>query len=260
MKELVSGNQPLLHDGRIGTLLVNRGLITESQLEECLALQKIDEPIIIDSLVGQILTAKGYVSEEQVARTYAEQIGIPFLDVDMGKLDPKFTQQLHAYYLFEHSCAPLYVEDQTLIVGTPYGDNLRMHNIFPLLFVLEGCTNFFSLEDYRTQVITESDFTKVLEVANQGEHTFNTQAPPYLSQRRMELKDARAEEAFRRGVEEGTVRVHMSGMYAEVDGRRQYFSGGEVSALANMWIQNNARARKEGVREAPELKLIGEHD
>ncbi|MBT4174844.1 hypothetical protein HOE07_04160 [archaeon] len=255
-KQLGTENHKLLNGGRIGTLLVNDGLVTESQLEEALALQRIDEPFIIDSLVGQILVAKGYVDEEQVAKTYAEQIGIPFLDVDMDRLDPEITRYLHSYYLYNHSCAPLYTEDKTLVVGTPFGDNLRMHKLFPLHLVLEGCTNFFSLEDYRVNIITESAFYQALEEGNLGEHKFNTQSQPYLTQRRMEMKNVAAEELFRKEVEEGTVHVYMSGMYAEVGGRKTYLGSDEVSALANMWIQRNALARKEGMREVPKLELI----
>ena len=62
---------------RIGDLLVDRGIITQAQLEECLALQKSSP----GERLGQILVRKGYANEEEVMTCLAEEYGLPFVRV-----------------------------------------------------------------------------------------------------------------------------------------------------------------------------------
>jgi len=62
---------------RMGDLLVDRGTITQAQLEECLALQKSSP----GERLGQILVRKGYAKEEEVMACLAEEYGLPFVRV-----------------------------------------------------------------------------------------------------------------------------------------------------------------------------------
>ncbi len=58
----------------LGEMLVAAGHLTEAQLAEALARQRLG-----GGRLGERLVAEGLVSEEDVARTLAEQVGLPFL-------------------------------------------------------------------------------------------------------------------------------------------------------------------------------------
>lgn len=130
--------------------------------------------------------------------------------------------------------------------------------MFPLDWVTHSHPNYVSSDICKTHIITESAFYKALEHGNQGEHNFNIQDPPYLTARRREIKDVKFEEDYKKGIEEGTIHVHMDAMQVNVNGRNVYLSSPEASALANMAIQRNAQARRDAMRIMPEVELIEE--
>ena len=53
---------------RLGRLLVNRGYITEQQLDEALVLQASE-----NLMLGEVLIQKGWISEKDLARTLKQQ-------------------------------------------------------------------------------------------------------------------------------------------------------------------------------------------
>jgi hypothetical protein len=55
----------------IGQILIEKGLTTQGQLEECLALQQ-HKP---GRKIGEILVSLGYISLRDVRRAYADQLG-----------------------------------------------------------------------------------------------------------------------------------------------------------------------------------------
>jgi hypothetical protein len=61
---------------RIGDLLVEKGLITAPQLEQALAESKQTR-----DLLGRVLLRRGYLFDEELARTLAEQHGLPFVSL-----------------------------------------------------------------------------------------------------------------------------------------------------------------------------------
>ena len=61
---------------RLGTLLVSKGFITETQLEVAL-----NESRETGELLGALLLRKGWLFEEDLARTLSEQLTIPYLSI-----------------------------------------------------------------------------------------------------------------------------------------------------------------------------------
>lgn len=61
---------------KLGEVLISKGLLTESRLQLALAHQKVT-----GALLGEALVKLGFVSSIEIARTLAEQAGIPFIDV-----------------------------------------------------------------------------------------------------------------------------------------------------------------------------------
>ena len=62
---------------QLGELLLERGIINESQLEKGLKLQKER-----GGLIGQILVALGFTSEEEIAQALTVQYGFPYLPLE----------------------------------------------------------------------------------------------------------------------------------------------------------------------------------
>ena len=68
---------------RLGDILVARGLLDESRIEEALALQKTS-----GKQLAQIIIDKQWVSEQQVLTALADQLAVPFLSLRAGAFDP----------------------------------------------------------------------------------------------------------------------------------------------------------------------------
>ncbi|MBN1404942.1 MAG: Flp pilus assembly complex ATPase component TadA [Candidatus Omnitrophica bacterium] len=74
---------------KLGEILIKQGLLTQSQLEEALRLQKRHgRPI------GDILTENNFVSEKDVCDALARQLDIPFVSLKDGSLVPSQEQGL----------------------------------------------------------------------------------------------------------------------------------------------------------------------
>jgi type IV pilus assembly protein PilB len=69
---------------RFGDILVDGGLITESQLGQALKFGREN-----DVKLGQALLDLGFVTEEAVARTLSRQLQIPYVDLNKIVLDPE---------------------------------------------------------------------------------------------------------------------------------------------------------------------------
>ncbi|MCF6192995.1 MAG: Flp pilus assembly complex ATPase component TadA [Kangiellaceae bacterium] len=74
---------------RIGDVLVSKGLISESQLQEALELQKE-----VGKHIGQVLIGKGCISESDMQQTLAEQLGIPYIKLCNGLFDTELNSLL----------------------------------------------------------------------------------------------------------------------------------------------------------------------
>jgi len=61
----------------LGELLLERGIITEAELEKALKLQREK-----GGLIGQILVMLGYAKEEEIAQALTVQYGFPYLPLE----------------------------------------------------------------------------------------------------------------------------------------------------------------------------------
>src|SRR6266487_5177118 len=74
-----SGNEP---QPMLGRLLVDKGLVTKAELDEALR-----ERAIHGGLLGETLLRLGFVFDTDLARVLAEQVGIPFLNLETIDVD-----------------------------------------------------------------------------------------------------------------------------------------------------------------------------
>jgi type IV pilus assembly protein PilB len=74
---------------RMGDLLIERGILTHGQLEECLTLQRSSP----GERLGQILLRKGYAKEDDVMSSLAAEYGLEFVRVSQMNI-PRRVQEL----------------------------------------------------------------------------------------------------------------------------------------------------------------------
>jgi len=75
---------------RIGEILIKQGLLTDSQLQEAVHLQKQQK----GSRLGEILIQAGMIKEEDFAVALSTQLSVPFASYMSGLLKPKQDQNL----------------------------------------------------------------------------------------------------------------------------------------------------------------------
>jgi type II secretory ATPase GspE/PulE/Tfp pilus assembly ATPase PilB-like protein len=105
---------------RLGELLIKKGLINEDKLQVALSYQKVT-----DTFLGEALIKLNFVSSYEIARTLAEQAGIPFIDLtefvvsdEAIKLVPKETAE-------RMGLIPLRIDNDYIEIGMHDPSNLR---------------------------------------------------------------------------------------------------------------------------------------
>ena len=113
---------------KIGELLVESGLITESQLHESLQASKEDK----GQRLGAVIVHKGYATEMDIAQTLAFQLAIPFIDISKTQVDPEAVGLVPERLAKKYLLMPLIQEHRVLKVAM--ADPLNLHAIDDLRF------------------------------------------------------------------------------------------------------------------------------
>ena len=71
---------------RIGEVLLERGVVSQIQLEKALVRQKTD-----GGLLGHVLVQLGFASEEEIALALTAQYGFPYLPLENYEIDEGIT-------------------------------------------------------------------------------------------------------------------------------------------------------------------------
>ena len=132
----------------LGELLLDRGIINQSQLDQGLDLQKEK-----GGLIGEILVELGFVKEDDIAQALTAQYGFPYLPLGNYDVDLDIT-----------SIIPGRVARQYLLVPIDkIGNNLTLAMSNPLnvqaiedVELLSGCS-------VQTFVSTSSDIKRAIE-------------------------------------------------------------------------------------------------
>ena len=103
-----AGNNKL----RLGDLLVAAGEITESQLDDALALQKAN-----GHKLGRILVEQGFVDEDALLGFLSEQLGIPFVDLKEFELKEELVTLLPETHSRRYRALVLEQQEDGLLVG-----------------------------------------------------------------------------------------------------------------------------------------------
>lgn len=97
---------------RLGDMLVERGLVTPLQLEIALA-----EQVRTSERLGTILVNQGVLGEVDLVRVLAEHFGLEFVDLDERNIDPTAAQLVKESFARYHQLLPVGFEDEKLLVA-----------------------------------------------------------------------------------------------------------------------------------------------
>jgi type IV pilus assembly protein PilB len=110
----------------LGQILLDKGLVKQGQLDEALKVQKNTT-----EQLGRILVELGYVSEKDVLRGHAEQLGIPFLELDRTSVDEDVAKAIPQSVVQRYNAIPIRRSGNRLTVA------------------MADPTNVFALDDIR---------------------------------------------------------------------------------------------------------------
>ncbi|GIK20209.1 MAG: type II/IV secretion system protein [Leptolyngbya sp. PLA2] len=136
----------------IGTVLLERGLISRAQLEQALA-----EHRDTGERLDRVLVRLGLVTREQVLQAIGDQFHLPVVDLASVVVEPKVLECLPAKLVYRQSCVPIARENGTLTVATSDPFELA---VLDELRLLTGCQIDLVLAD-------EDDLRKFIR-ANYG--------------------------------------------------------------------------------------------
>lgn len=113
---------------QLGTALVGQGHLNPEQLNEALIEQKRS-----GRQLGRVLVENNYVSEEQIARTIADQLGMPYIDLRRFDVNPDIMRILSEMQARRFRAIILEDRKDTYLVGLADPSELRSQDELALL-------------------------------------------------------------------------------------------------------------------------------
>jgi CheY-like chemotaxis protein len=102
---------------KIGQILIDHGIISESQLETALELQKCEKEHVRRKL-GEILIHLGYTNEEGLFFCYAVQLGMPYISLSQFSIRRGHNELLPSELAYKHAIVPVDKIGPVLVVAT----------------------------------------------------------------------------------------------------------------------------------------------
>ncbi len=121
----------------IGSILLERGLITQEQLDEAIAEQNRT-----GERLDHVLVRLGYVKSTDVLEVIGHQFALPIVDLNSIEVEEEILRLLPAKLVFKQRCVPIGRANGTLRVATcdPFEltafDELRLMTGMPIELVL----------------------------------------------------------------------------------------------------------------------------
>lgn len=120
-------------------ILIKRKVIDSAQLEKARQFASAVGIDLRDAVMQQKLA-----KPDVVMQAYADSLGLPFLDLSLMQLNPELVPKMPAVLARQHSCVPLLVDEEKVLVASPnplrpeVEDELRLRVGLPVRSVL--CT------------------------------------------------------------------------------------------------------------------------
>ena len=107
---------------RVGDLLLEKGIVSQDQIEQALAYQKNNRGH--RKLLGEVLVELEFVTNEQVMEALADAYGVPFARITSQLSDPKVVGLLQRDFLEKQKVLPLFLIEGKLTVAMPEPTNV----------------------------------------------------------------------------------------------------------------------------------------
>ncbi len=147
---------------RIGDLLLERGLITQEQIDQALAYQKEHRP---KSLLGRILVDLDLITAENLVATMAVALGVPFKNLTPEMIDSDALEILPHPFIKQNNVLPISLADNQFTIAMEEFTNV---------FLIE---NIERLSGYAVQVVaaTNDNIRQVIQscLSDSAEYAFD---------------------------------------------------------------------------------------
>jgi len=98
--------------GRLGSMLVSSGLITDDQLKKALATQKSE-----GGRLGSILVKLGFVQEDKLMTFLSKQYGVPYVDLNKFEINPAVIKHIPAEVAQKYRIMPINRAGSTITIA-----------------------------------------------------------------------------------------------------------------------------------------------
>ncbi|HLV79754.1 MAG TPA: GspE/PulE family protein [Chthonomonadaceae bacterium] len=126
--------------GRLGEMLLEKGLITEKQLGAAL-----ERKLRTGRFLGEVLIEMGLISPEVLGRTLKQMIGVPYVDLLSVPIEPEALARIPEEYQRQHRVLPFHLEMGQLFVAMRDPVDIMviddMHILTGLKIVPHSCFN-----------------------------------------------------------------------------------------------------------------------
>lgn len=109
-----NSTKPTAAPPRVGDLLLERGLISQPQIEQALDYQRSSGK---KALLGEILVELKFVTEAQVMEAVADSYGVPFASITPALVDTQVAEILPPEFCEKHQAVPLFLVEGRLTVA-----------------------------------------------------------------------------------------------------------------------------------------------
>lgn len=137
----------------IGQILIEKGLMTQQQLEEALQYQKN-----YGGRLGWILASLGYIKRLDLYKVLSEQFNLElnFYPDVIKVVDLNFLKKFDPYILTKYECIPAKEEGENVLVYTSYPDSEKLRKF---------SENYLKNKTITLKLITDLDLIRTLEWA-----------------------------------------------------------------------------------------------
>jgi type IV pilus assembly protein PilB len=167
---------------RLGTLLVQKGIISDEQLESALALQKK-----YHRHLGDCLVEMGFATEEDIVNVLETQLRIPRIDLRGIRIDPEIIGLVNGSVLRKHSVLPIAFDEKL-------SNSLILAMADPLDMVAQDDISIITNCVIEPQIATLGEINAVLD-RYFGTDEAMSAAEKYAKEREGQLQQMEAEQA-----------------------------------------------------------------